>query len=260
MRLFFFSFVLLSCLSVYSQKSSKQGLYWGLRIGAYVANNKEADFYNGLQTEQSLLSQLIEQEYTYDKIAEFYNDDFSLYNQTPIMKYKPTVAVGGMLHYFVTNSTAVYVHASIVQLQSTGIFQIQLASPLQGSQFGDNTKQGNIYGKEQRFMFDFGLQHTFDSKKKYTPYIMGGMSILSMQVVDHTFSIANVEGAFSYYNSDTGNAYFSSFAYGPQIGVGLQIPVQKRTVYIGAEFDYVSFQHLKQGFSIQSKLMCTIEM
>ncbi len=260
MKSFFVICLVCVSFSLSSQTSSKQGLYWGVRIGGYFAHAKEADFYNGLHSEQSTLSSLLEQEYYYDAIAEYFNDDFSLYNQTPIMKYNPTVSVGGLLHYYISSPTAVYVHASLVQLQSKGVFQIQLASPLQDSQFGDNLQQGSIHGKEQRFMFDFGLQHSFIGSRSYTPYLYGGVSILSMQVVDHTFSIANVEGSFSYYNEQSGNSYFSSFAYGPQLGCGMHFPVQKRTVFIGAEFDYVAFQHMQKDFSLQTKIMCKVEM
>lgn len=255
-----FLFLLLIVSNVLNAQTSKQGLYWGLRIGGYFANHTQADFYNGLHAEQSSLSSIIEQDYYYDKISEYYNDDFSLSNQTPIMKYIPTVAVGGLLHYYISSPTAVYIHASIVQLQSKGVFQIQLASPLQGTQFGNNTQQGTIRAKEQRFMFDFGLQHTFSSKNIYSPYVYAGATILSMQVVDHTFAIADVEGQFSYYNASSGNSYFSSFAYGPQLGIGIQVPVQNRTVFIGGEFDYIAFQHLTKIFSLQSKIMCKVEM
>ncbi len=261
MKSFFATFFFCLFFLFVSQAQNKNGLYWGLRIGAYSANNKQADFYNGKQSEQSNLETLIEQSYYYDKIAEYYNDDFSIYSQTPIMKYNPTVTVGGLLHYFITTNLAVYTQVSLVQLQGLGVFQIQLASPVQGTQLGTNIKNGSIHAKEQRFMLDFGLQHTFENKKTYKPYIMGGMSILSMQVIEHTFSIANVEGTFSYYNAQaTGNSYFSTFAYGPQIGLGFQVPVQKGTVYIGGEFDYISFQHQNDGFTLQSKLICKIEM
>ena len=61
MKSFFVICLVCVSFSLSSQTSSKQGLYWGVRIGGYFAHAKEADFYNGLHSEQSTLSSLLEQ-------------------------------------------------------------------------------------------------------------------------------------------------------------------------------------------------------
>lgn len=220
---------LLSCLSAFSQTTSRVGLNYGIHIGWQLVGNAEAEMYdcrggnNGADLEQILINNT----YNYTQLQDYYNDDFTLYEYPNNITYKPALSLGGTLQYYLTESFAVVFN--IVYLSPSihhSNFSIKLSSP------GDNLtneviEQGTVSAKESRFNIDLGVHKAFTTGT-YKPFVECAVVGSFLETKSHEISIGNItQSVLSYSNTDA-NTSFSKFGYGASCTFGLQFPLKER--------------------------------
>jgi hypothetical protein len=239
--------------TLFSQMEDRLGLNWGIQLGGYFANKTDAAFYNGKSTEQSNLNDILNVQYNYDIVSEFYNDDFELY-EYPTMKYLPTFLIGGTLQYYTNKRFAIYSNVSITKIKAEGVFQIKLVN-----QTDLVTEEGKVESQEQRCNIDLGIHYILANKKTTVPYFDFGLSSSFLDVQKHTLEIGSLQSSFMYPNSDGSGNLYSVIGYGSQIGVGLQRPINdKMYLYIGGYIDMMNYGLTQKSFTAQKSLICKI--
>ncbi len=261
-NLIVFIFLLLSSLQLFAQEkqTTRKGFNWGINAGMYFANRKEAQFYDGAATRPAKLKYILGLPDYYQEISEALNSNFIL-SQTGIMKYNPAVLIGLNLQYYTSPKIAYYVNINMVNLKSYGIFKVELLSPSTDPNNWHNTKEGAIFGKENRFNIDAGFHYvTKPIKDIFYPYIDLGFMFSLIHVSDHQMNIAGFSSDMYYSDYVSGSGSLSQgLGYGAQLGLGFQVELsEKYYLFLGYGLDAIDYNLLKNSFTLQHSVAARI--
>ena len=256
---------LILCVAAITQlhAQNREGLNYGLRIGALFANNKTAEYFNGGTNSLNAINYILSYPEYHDQISNYFNSDFSLVNPNypAIMRYKPSLQIGGTLQYFFNEKFAFITTVNLAKVRSQGVFQIRLAAPPQPPQMGDNLQKGIVTSTENRFGFEFGAHYCkLLENSPVSPFIEGGALVAALAASSNAIEI----GDFSYtlYNKSNGNteSNHNYFGYGAFASVGAKFPIEgKATIMLSFDMRGVKFSSLPpNGFTLQNSVTVTV--
>lgn len=256
------SLFMLVCIYSFSfAQTQREGFTIGLNVGMYFANANEAMYYNGSDARPAKLRDVIGNPNTYEEIALYVDDDFTFDPNITIFRYKPAVAVGFHMQYYTSQKLAFYTNFDIILLDSYGIFVLELVSPPQPPKTS-NTVEGSITASEKRFTMSGGLHILLPEQNKYTPFIDLGASASLLQTDSHTMSIGPITRSM-YYSSNSyvpETSLYSTFGYGPQIGVGVQFPLSESYyIFTGAYAEFLRYGFIANGFGLNTCISVRIQ-
>jgi hypothetical protein len=239
---------------------NREGLNYGLRIGALFANNKTAEYFNG-GTNNALYHILNTPEYA-QQISEYFDSDFSLVNPNypAMMRYKPSLQIGGTLQYFFNEQLAFISTVNLSKVRSEGVFQIQLASPAQSPSMSDNLQEGFISSTENRFGLELGAHYGKSIKdSRISPFIEGGALIGALAAISNSMEIGDVSYTLYSTNNSTEDKH-SYFGYGGFVSVGAQIPLDNiATFMLSLDMRGVKFSSLPpNAFTLQNSITVSV--
>lgn len=258
---------LLFCIATIMQlhAQNREGLNYGLRIGALFANNKTAEYFNGGTTGMNAIHTILSYPEYHDQISDYFNDsDFSLVspNSPAIMRYKPSLQIGGTLQYFFNEKFACITTINLAKVRSEGIFQIQLASPPQGTQVGNsNLREGVITSTENRFGLELGAHYThLLENSPVSPFIEGGALVSTLAASSNTLEIGNFN--YTLYNKSNGNteSNHNYFGFGAFASIGAKMPLEgKVTLMLSFDTRAVKFSSLPpNAFTLQNSVTVSV--
>ncbi len=185
--------VLICFLSLVSLGQDGSGVFFGVNIGAHVANKKTAMMYSG-GSNFSLYG--IEWAFEHPN----YKPDFDNYFQYPYeivelpegMTYRPSLEIGGILGYSVDQSLDFFVEANFGMLKIQDVFVVEIQDP------NSNTvdyplEQFPVFGEEQRLNINAGLRLTIFENNGLIGYLPLFGNFNSVQVERNYFVVNNRE-------------------------------------------------------------------
>ncbi|MCL2327128.1 MAG: hypothetical protein FWC39_01305 [Bacteroidetes bacterium] len=256
---------LILCIAAITQlhAQNREGLNYGLRIGALFANNKTAEYFNGGLNSMNAINYILSYPEHHDQISNYFNSDFSLVNPSfpAIMRYKPSLQIGGTLQYFFNEKFAFIGTVNLAKVRSQGVFQIKLASPPQPPLMGDNLQQGFITSTENRFGLELGAHYgkPFENSP-ISPFVEGGALVAALTASSNALEI----GDFTYtlYNKSNSNTESNRnyFGYGAFASVGVKMPLEgKATFMLSFDMRGIKFSSLPpDGFTLQNSVTFTV--
>ena len=184
------NYSLLDSLKHKNKKKNNDGLFFGVNLGFYKANNYTAQYYNGSGTNKLNDSLL----FSYNNVQNIKNalgtDTFNLGYLPSKMKYAPAMMIGLFLKYNINNSSFFF-QFNYCKLKANDVFTILLLDT------NTNTitfpKQESISGSEQRTNIDIGYCYNFTHNKNYIPYIECGFNINDTKFIYNKIKIENLE-------------------------------------------------------------------
>ncbi|MDR1761723.1 MAG: hypothetical protein LBR55_04675 [Bacteroidales bacterium] len=246
---------------VYAQ--NREGLNYGLRVGALFASNKTAEYYNGGINSLNTINYIFSIPEYYEQISEYFQSDFSLYNPSSpaVMRYKPSLQIGGTLQYFFNEKFAFITTVNLAKVRSEGVFQIQLASPSQSSQMGDNLQKGVITSTENRFGLELGAHYCkVLENSPVSPFVEGGALVAALTANNNALEIGNFNYTL-YHKSDANNdTNKNHFGYGAFASVGAKLPIETKVILM-LSFDMraVKFSSLPpDAFTLQNSMTFSV--
>ena len=257
---------LLFCIATIMQlhAQNREGLNYGLRIGALFANNKTAEYFNGGAHSMNAINFILSYPDYHDQISNYFNDsDFSLVNPNfpAIMRYKPALQIGGTLQYFFNEKFACIATMNFAKVRSQGVFQIQLASPPQGAQMGNNLREGVITSTENRFGLELGAQYAkLLENSPVSPFVEGGALVSTLAASSNTLEIGNFN--YTLYNKSNPNteSNHNYFGFGAFASIGAKMPMDgKATLMLSFDMRAVKFSSLPpNGFTLQNSVTVSV--
>lgn len=254
------------CIAAITQlhAQNREGLNYGLRIGALFANNKTAEYFNGGINSVNMISSILEYSEYHHQISEYFNSDFTLYNHNSpaLMRYKPALQIGGTLQYFFNEKFAFITTVNLAKVKSEGVFQVQLLSPPQSSQMNSDLREGVITSTENRFGLELGAHYckVFENSP-VNPFIEGGALVAALAASSNSMEIGNF--SYTLYNKNsTANteSNHNYFGYGAFISVGAQMPLEGIvTLMLSFDMRGVKFSSLPpDAFTLQNSVTVSV--
>ena len=257
---------LILCTAAIAQlhAQNREGLNYGLRIGALFANNKTAEYYNGGINSLYVINTVLDYPEHREQIINYYNSNFFLVNESSpaIMRYKPSLQIGGTLQYYFNQKFAFITTINLAKVRSQGVFQIQLVSPPQSPQMNDQgRREGTITSTENRFGLELGAHYCkILENSPVSPFVEGGALVAALNANSNAIEI----GDFSYtlYNKSTGSTSDNRnyFGYGAFASVGAKVPIEgKATLMLSFDMRGVKFSSLPpNGFTLQNSVTVSV--
>ncbi len=252
---FFVIFLCLVSMSGFAQ-SNRLGLNYGFQIAWYHAGDNEAKMYDcGANSDVNLRQILISNTTNYNRLQDYFNDDFDLYELPHNVQYKSTLCFGATLQYYLQENFSIFLNINYVSPTIKNCsFSVKLASKSQG--LSDYTlEQGSISAKESRFNFEFGLHKAFDIEKQIQPFVELACVGSFMEMKDHDVTIGNLTQSVLYYSNTDVNNNFSKFGIGASCAGGIQFNLsEKFLAYLGLNLSALHFGITEDSFSIAKSL------
>lgn len=223
-------------ISLFAQEDTTN-LGWkvGLNVGMYQANNYAANFYNGSEDNLNKISLITENFYHYQNIYDILDAADTLFvSGIPTnMKYDPAVAIGFVIRNNFRDDFAWFLQFNQVTLTARDLYTIEV-DPKDFATEPD-LRSFSVWGKEQRYMIDFGFSKEFPLENRYRAFIDLGVTLTNHKVVenkilvhDKEFSIINIYGNKPYVPNSGMQAYTieqGGLGYGGFINSGIKLYV-----------------------------------
>jgi len=190
-------------------KKNNNGFYFGANLGFYFANSYTAQYYGGSGVNK--VDSVINHLYNYQDIKNLVIYDFELGQLPSKMKYSPSLLLGFFAKYNFKNS-GIFLQFNFSKLKTNDVFTLKINDP---NNYSSDAvyKQESISGSEQRTNIDIGFSHSFNTRKRYKPYIEFGYNINDTKFLESKIKIEGKEYSLV-------NPYFSYHKI-EQSGVGM---------------------------------------
>lgn len=249
--------------NVYSETlpedSIKQGigLHYGINIGAFWANDYQANFYSGIPGNIDSIGLIFSNPYYCEQIKRELNDTFRLVELPGKMNYEPAIQIGFYTAYNYTESMGIMLQFNYTKLRAKDVFLLGIGAQPTYLTF-DELQTYPVWGVEERINIDAGITKTFNSGNNTNLFLEGGLNFNNTKVKEHKilvgsqeFSLINIYGDSPY----TPNTQLQTYAirlgglgYGGFINGGIKFLVnEKFSLDIGGGFMWSKIN--LQGYS-----------
>ncbi|WP_258541436.1 hypothetical protein [Parvicella tangerina] len=183
--------VLLISVSGVAQDDS--GIFFGVNLGAHIANKKTAIMYSGGSN-----FSLYGIEWAFDHPN--YKPDFDNYFQYPYeivelpqdMTYRPSLEIGGIIGYSVDQSLDIFLEANVGMLKVQDVFVVEIQDPTSTS-VDYPLEQFPVFGEEQRLNINAGLRFTVFENNGVIGYLPLFGNFNSVKIERNYFVVNNRE-------------------------------------------------------------------
>jgi hypothetical protein len=209
----------------------ESGVFFGVNVGAHVANKKTAMMYSG-GSNFSLYG--IEWAMSHPS----YKPDFDTYFEYPYeivelpegMTYRPSIEIGGILGYSVDNSLDLFVEANFGMLKIQDVFVVEIQNP------NTNTvdyplEQLPVFGEEQRLNINAGLRLSVFDKNGVLGYLPLFVNFNSVQVERNYFVVNNRQYNIVHNIQGITNERPGGSGYGGGSGLGIKYRMTDRIIF-----------------------------
>lgn len=235
---------------------NRSGWVLGLNIGAYFANKKSANFYNGdgtgsindLQARKLTIEErLIDSGTpTYQQVTNAIGAEsfFIPFDSSPqAMRYNPGIMVGLRVGYRLNNENGFFMDVNVASIKAADKFTLTtnlLPDPMQGT---SDTRLYNIIGEESRLNIAVGYRAAVVINEVSNWYFEGGGSMLAtrldanyLEIEGQTYNLW-VDTSFGPNNINGPTANLTSTGYGFYFGTGVEVFFNDRYEFdIGLRF------------------------
>lgn len=247
-------------ITSFSQKSLNQGIYYSVGAGGYLADNKDAQFFDGRSIRSNSIVRVLNNSYTIKDLQDILNDelyvsdDGNLEIDYAYMRYRPSFSLNGQLGYKMAGRVSFFGELFFSRLMSGEAMYLRLASPPQGADaYKDNRVEGSIVSKEQRTDFYLGGHYMFADEALAHAFIETGVNVTNTKVLEHTLTIESFERNLMYtdlYQNYVPNKDQGGTGVGYFFNLGYQLPLNDMfTAQVLAQYAKKDIKLLDEGLS-----------